>query len=123
VDAPGLVTWITSMGPLQLDIRVGPRVMVGETTPTSLNESKILPSARRIEFSLKEPTTNLLCMFACHPIQPPSPSIQCYEDLIILIYATALGQICKLFLKLCIVFCRCLSGTGFSRHVGVRRLS
>jgi hypothetical protein len=40
--------------------------MVGETTPSSLNESEILPSARRIEFSLKEPTTNVI-MYVCRP--------------------------------------------------------
>ena len=79
MDAPGLMTWITSKGPLQLDIREGPHVRVGETTPTSRNESKILPSARRIEFSLKEPTTNVI-MYVCRPPDSaPSPSFQCYE--------------------------------------------
>lgn len=60
MDAPGLVALITSKVPLQLDIWVAPHVMVGETTSTSLNESKLLPSARRTEFSLKESTTNVI---------------------------------------------------------------
>jgi hypothetical protein len=54
--------------------------MVGETTPTSRNESKILPSARRIEFSLKEPTTNVT-VYVCRPPDsaPLPPPFQCYE--------------------------------------------
>ena len=119
VHAPGLMAWVTSKRPPQLDIWVGSPLMVGETTPLLLMNPEYCLLSEERNSVWKNPQQMLFCRFVGLLIQVPPP---CYEVWSILIYATVLGQICSLFLKLCIVFCRCLSGTGFPRLEGVRRV-